>query len=290
MSDTGMRGFALQCPWSNCFPQLYNYYPMQPCSKTPFADFREVIDHIWKYHSSLLSCDRCDHRFFSAKRGEKDRPALDRLKHEHIKEHHSDKSKEQSRTARDCIRTMTDKQDDILRNWKAKNSKDKDAVKPNYISLCRSLFGDIEVPTNLTYTYWVPYYTTNPDYAGLGKRNEEYVMQRRSDAHQQLVTDPQHPQDPLSLDGQSLLGNWTVPKVAPDQDSGYGSKPPGETSHQVQLNNGTYTDVPWGYNCYWSQSDGNMDFAMAGIYFNEAIQQVPPFEVEPDDDSDGPVS
>ncbi|KAH8164071.1 hypothetical protein CIB48_g4167 [Xylaria polymorpha] len=168
---------------------------------------------------------------------------------------------------------MTDEQDNILKNWKAKNSKDKDAVKPNYISLCRSLFGDIEVPANLTYTYWIPYYTTNHDYASLGERNETYVMERRAIAQpgstagfhqQQLAPDPQHPKTRYYL-----------------------------TKTLDLPNNGTYMDVTWDCNYGWSHSDGNMDFAMAGCYFDEAIQQVPvpPYqlEVEPDDGSDGPV-
>ena len=64
-----MRGLGLQCPYSNCLPQLYTS-STKPCVYTAFADFREVIDHIWKYHSKLLSCDSCDHRFSTAKRGE----------------------------------------------------------------------------------------------------------------------------------------------------------------------------------------------------------------------------
>ena len=40
-----------------CLPQLYTS-STKLCVYTPFADTREVIDHIWKYHSYLLSCCR----------------------------------------------------------------------------------------------------------------------------------------------------------------------------------------------------------------------------------------
>lgn len=85
--DETVRGFGLQCLWSNCFPQLYESL-RTPCTLTPFADFRELIDHIWKYHSALLSCDRCDHRFTGARRRERERSALNALKEEHMNKCH----------------------------------------------------------------------------------------------------------------------------------------------------------------------------------------------------------
>lgn len=82
------RGLGLQCPFSNCFPQHYQY-SRAPCVLTSFADFREVVDHIWKYHSFILSCKYCDHRFSNGNRGEQARKKLLDLKAEHEREHHS---------------------------------------------------------------------------------------------------------------------------------------------------------------------------------------------------------
>ncbi|KAI0483885.1 hypothetical protein F4859DRAFT_417097 [Xylaria cf. heliscus] len=300
--DTETRGLGLQCPWSNCFPQLYNSRrkPL-PCSNTQFGEFRELIDHIWKYHSFLLSCDKCIYRFSSAKRTENGREALNELKSQHMEKCHSDKSKEVPRSPRDSIRTMTKEQDESLRKWKAKNGKDKDAVGLNYISLCRSLFGNIiEVPTNSN-PYFIPYYTTNIEYAKLGERNEAYVVQQRllptqlastGGFDQQLTPYPYQytTKDPLSLDEPALPGNWALPKQAPDQDSGYASGHPGVPALPAQANHGAYTDVSWGFNLTWPESDGNMMFRTTGSYFNNAMpDELPPFEVEPGDGSDEPI-
>jgi hypothetical protein len=83
----GTRGLQLQCPWSNCFPQLYGG-SKKPCALTPFADFRELTDHIWKYHSFILCCVHCDTRFASANRAKKARPTLDKLKNDHMMKNH----------------------------------------------------------------------------------------------------------------------------------------------------------------------------------------------------------
>ncbi|KAI8950296.1 hypothetical protein F4801DRAFT_355235 [Xylaria longipes] len=305
MSDERMRGFALQCPWSNCFPQLYDYFPRPPCSKTPFADFREVIDHIWKYHSSLLSCDSCNYRFLGAKRGERDRPALVRLKNEHIKNCHSDKSKDVPRSPQDSIKTMTDEQDEILQNWKPMDRGNKDTAESNYRSLCSSLFGNkVKVPANLRYNYLIAEYTTNPESARLGQKNEEYVIQHRAatqhgstaDLHQQLSPNTnQYIKNPLLLDECPPPSNWIVPKPAPDQDSGYASKPSGEAT--LQASNGTYINSAWGYDSAWRQSNVPVGYAYGGdTFFDAALNYRPPsVEIETEDNNweldnpDGPV-
>ncbi|KAI0450761.1 hypothetical protein F5B21DRAFT_413286 [Xylaria acuta] len=305
--DAGMRGLALQCPWSNCFPQLYDYVPRPPCSNTPFADFREVIDHIWKYHSSLLSCDKCGHRFKGARRGEKGRVDLDRLKNEHDNRCHSVKaqSKDVPINPRDSIKTMTEEQDKILKNWRAKKGNDGNTVESNYRSLCSSLFGnDVEVPTNLRYNYLIAEHTINPESARLGERNEAYVTQYRvaahsgltAGSHQQLSPNPyQYTKDPLQLDEGPRPSGWAIPKPAPDQDSGYASGPSGETA--LQANNGAYINSTWDYDSSWRQSNENVEYAYGGTthYFVDALNYPPSVDIETGDsrweleNPDGPV-
>ncbi|KAI1758325.1 hypothetical protein F4782DRAFT_525017 [Xylaria castorea] len=282
--NAGMRGLALQCPWSICFPQLYNNRQRTPCAQTPFASFRLMIDHIWKYHSSILSCDKCNYRFPGAKRGEKDRPTLVRLKNEHNKECHSDKSKDVPRNLRDSIRTMTDEQDEILRKFKAQDRENEETMEPNYKLLCSSLFGnDVEVPANLKYHYLIAEHTINPESARLGARNEEYVMQRRVAAqngstagfHQQLSPNSyQYPKNPLlldELDEPPPLSNWTILKPTPDLDSGYGSKPSAEAGPQAD--NSTGINTGWDYESGWRQSNDNFGYASGGdtTFFDQTL-------------------
>ncbi|KAI0553894.1 hypothetical protein F4679DRAFT_388731 [Xylaria curta] len=283
-----MRGFALQCPWSNCFPQLYDH-SREPCAITAFADFREMIDHIWKYHSFLLSCDKCLHRFKTSRRGEKVRQDLERQKSKHNDVFHSDKSNTISTNSRDFIKTMTEEQDKILKSWKVDKGKDKKTViESSYKSLCSSLFGNgIGVPTNIRYNYYIAEHIINAESARLGKRNEEYFMQRRVAAqpgstagfHQQLNHNSyQHPKYRLSLDEGPPPSDWTLQKTTPDQDSGYGSKPPAEAA--LQASNGAYNNPELRYDS--SQSNDNFEFAYGGetTYFEDALYRPSSVDLE----------
>ncbi|KAI0183781.1 hypothetical protein EV127DRAFT_255307 [Xylaria flabelliformis] len=294
--DAKRRGFAIQCPWSKCFPQLYDN-SRAPCVQTPFADFREISDHIWKYHSFLLSCDKCDYRFKSSRRGENVRQDLERQKSKHNDEFHSGKSNNIPKNSRDFIRTMTEEQDKILKSWKADKGKDKGMVESNYRSLCSSLFGNgIGVPTNIQYNYYIAEYKTNPESARQGERNEEYFTRCRVAAQpgstagfpQQLSPSPYQ----LSLDEPSRPDDWIVPKTAPDQDSGYGSKPSTETAPSA--NNGVCNNPNWSYNPGWYPSNDN---AVAFTnFFDEALNYHYPSDIEMGDqnwelgNSDGPKS
>ncbi|KAI0502900.1 hypothetical protein F5B22DRAFT_631512 [Xylaria bambusicola] len=230
--DGGMRGDALQCPWSNCFPQLYKH-SKNPCTLTPFADFREVTDHIWKYHSFLLSCGHCDHRFPSAKRGESHRSDLEKIK----KRHWDNGCKKTMSDPDHSLKTMTDEQDRILKSWKGTNTKDQASVKPNYESLCRSLFGDgVHVPWVNKYHYFIPEYMVNQESARLGEENLHYIRQRKAAKQLSLGTyglqNMQNTINPLVLDEYPQPKDWVLPVHNADQDSAYGSGGTGESSAQ----------------------------------------------------------
>ncbi|KAI0407236.1 hypothetical protein F4802DRAFT_46295 [Xylaria palmicola] len=93
----------------------------------------------------------------------------------------------------DSIKTMTEEQDKDLRNWKSQNTKDKDAAKYNYGSLCRALFGKgVRVPDNHVYHYLVAEYTINPDSRNLGEENLRYVRQRQFVAQPGSTASPSH--------------------------------------------------------------------------------------------------
>ncbi|KAI1741772.1 hypothetical protein F4680DRAFT_60036 [Xylaria scruposa] len=273
-----LRGFALQCPWSNCFPQLYDH-SREPCAITAFADFREMIDHIWKYHSFLLSCDKCIHRFTNSRRGEKVRQDLERKKSEHNDVFHSDTRNNIPANSRHFIKTMTEEQDKILKSWKAEKGKDKKTVESSYKSLCSSLFGNgIGVPTNIQWNYYIAEHNINTESARLGEKNIEYFMQCRVTAqpvsttgfHQQSSPNSyQHPKNRLSLDEGPPPANWELQKTAPDQDSGYCSKPSAEAA--LQANNDAYDNPEWIYDS--SQSNDNFGFAFGGEtnFFEDAL-------------------
>ncbi|KAI1366891.1 hypothetical protein F5Y08DRAFT_337143 [Xylaria arbuscula] len=214
---------------------------------TPFANFREVTDHIWKYHSFLLSCERCDHRFLGAKRGESHRSALEKLKKEHW-----DKDCRNTRLDPDhSLKTMTDDQDKRLKSWKCTNTKDGASVKPNYESLCHSLFGSgIYVPPDQKWDYYIPKYTIDELYSKLGEMNLKYVRQNQPAGDEpapstrvQLIFSPynNHPPhlqttiNPLLLDECHQPCDWRLPtQKNPDQDSAYGSGGIGESARQQQ--------------------------------------------------------
>ncbi|KAI0966147.1 hypothetical protein F4678DRAFT_302021 [Xylaria arbuscula] len=245
--DGERRGFGLQCPWSNCFPQLYEHYSRLPCTLTPFADFREMIDHIWKYHSFLLSCRNCDYRFKYAKRADKVQKELDALKKDHLEKD----CKNVTPNLEHYYKTMTDTQDKILKKWHAYKPKEEAFARSNYISLCQHLFGDgVKLPVDHRYNYFVPEYTTNKESFHLGEINLEYIRRRRfpvepepsSSSHQQPSFTYDYPQhmphtiDPLLLD-EGLeegpqLQDWIVYQPGPDHDSAYGSGGTGESAPQ----------------------------------------------------------
>ncbi|RWA11282.1 hypothetical protein EKO27_g3829 [Xylaria grammica] len=136
---------------------------------------------------------------------------------------------------------MTSEQDANLKNWKAKNNKDKNSVKPNYDSLCRCLFGNgILLPETPEYNYYIPEYTTNPAYGHLGLRNIDYIRQCQSTpqlASTSLQPTPApyllHPAglyhaNPLMLDDTYEPVEYVSAKTIPSHDSGYGSNDAGE--------------------------------------------------------------
>ncbi|KAI1189682.1 hypothetical protein F5B17DRAFT_172844 [Nemania serpens] len=274
--DGSIRGFGLQCLWSNCFPQLYESL-RTPCTLTPFADFRELIDHIWKYHSALLSCDRCDHRFTGARRREKERSALNALKEEHINKCHPENDEGAPTSVGHEIKTMTPEQDEILREWKGRNVKDPREVVSNYEWLCRSLLGDgVEVPSH-RYHYLIHEHIVNPNSHELGLRNLEYAKQSNAATqlarfHQQLYPapgrsqfpNPQHHINPLYLDDTLQPDNWKLVDHEPSQDSGYASRDP--RGPPLQMNTSAYMGPTWDFE----------DLASTGAYFQEALDQRPP--------------
>ncbi|KAI1178295.1 hypothetical protein F4777DRAFT_111811 [Nemania sp. FL0916] len=235
------RGFNLQCLWSKLFPQLYEH-SREPCALTPFATFRELTDHIWKYHSYLLSCSECDYRFLSAKRREEHWPELDELKNRHIQECHPNFVGGNAPHANGSnIITMKEYQDESLRNWKQEKRNNIVLPKESYISLCYCLWGSgITAPNECEYTYLVPEYKTNELSASQGERNIEYARLSNSgidlaSRHQPENLISYNPQlshsaqqstiYPLSLDESRQPEAWGLAETKPDQDSGYASGP-----------------------------------------------------------------
>ncbi|TGJ85345.1 hypothetical protein E0Z10_g3386 [Xylaria hypoxylon] len=226
----GIRGSGLQCPWSNCFPQLYAN-SRYPCALTSFGDFRQVLDHIWKYHSFLLSCEYCDHRFLDAKRTGKDWSNLDVLKKEHTIRCHNDNTSDSTSTRKDSVKTMTKEQDGIFRNWRYRNNQY--AIKLAYESLCRSIFGaEIQVP-DYKYHYYVPDHTINTSSREIGELNMEYYTSRfqtpaqsepTASSHQKPILNYHLPQTQESLNPLSFDTPMTGPVMQfNDIDSTYGS-------------------------------------------------------------------
>ncbi|KAI1422573.1 hypothetical protein F5Y12DRAFT_611062 [Xylaria sp. FL1777] len=292
--DGGIRGFGLQCPWSNCFPQLYKH-SKNPCTLTPFADFREMTDHIWKYHSCLLSCNNCDHRFLNARRTQGHLSALDKLKKNHLESVCTNLTPNPEH----YIKTMTDTQDKILKRWKPKNINDEALAKPHYYSLCHSLFGDgVQLPEDHKYHYFLPEYTVNKASDQLGKINLEYIKQRQSTTDNEPTSSSSHqeprfttycPQpmqstiNPLLLDDEGAQPcDWTVHQPGPDHDSAYGSGGTGESALQQSAS----TDMDYMPHLVWPQ------LSMPG-FSQDALDERPPsitegnWELEDYDGSSG---
>ncbi|KAH9998199.1 hypothetical protein F4779DRAFT_605886 [Xylariaceae sp. FL0662B] len=247
-----------QCPWSKCFPQLYLYYD-EPCTKTPFPDFRSLNDHIWRYHSNLLSCNKCDHRFTYAKRTEKHRQKLEEEKRDHDKMYHSSNTDKEEKRGNKCkhkrqkkertktkdpVETMTLQQDKSFKKWQDDHDKQgKDHAK--YNSLYRCLFGDgIPLPENPYYDYLVYEHTVNPSSWSRGQDSLEYVRNHGPQSglnHQALSKLDQQPlvADVYSLDDQRDAGlqpeDWSIRKGKPTDDSGYVSKSPAPKDRVAEL-------------------------------------------------------
>ncbi|KAI0549184.1 hypothetical protein F4679DRAFT_584759 [Xylaria curta] len=88
---------------------------------------------------------------------------------------------------------------------------------------------------------------------------------------------------PLSLDEGPPPSDWTLRKTTPDQDSGYGSKPPAEAA--LQASNGAYNNPELRYDS--SQSNDNFEFAYKGetTYFDDELYRPSSldFEIEDND-------
>ncbi|KAI0396636.1 hypothetical protein F5Y17DRAFT_93024 [Xylariaceae sp. FL0594] len=172
------RGLGLQCPFSKCLPQLFDRYPTGPCVVTRFADFREMSDHIWKYHSYLLGCQACDYRFKAGKRTQMNRHELADLKRKHAEKKHQPGSTT-SRTA-DPRETMTAEEDELFKNFKAEDGTSEATMVDNYQRLCRLLFGANVIVPDPKWNYFIPEFIISPLSAENGRRNLEYVRSRRS--------------------------------------------------------------------------------------------------------------
>jgi ribosomal protein L37E len=136
----------LQCPFSKCYPQLYED-TKSPCTLTGFPTFRALRDHIWKYHSNLLGCDMCGHRFASAKRKNEHKDELNALKQKHYEQCHPDGGAGESPDSNLMITTLSEDGDEMIKLWKEEKGI---SDEQNYQSLCRSLFGDsIRVPADI---------------------------------------------------------------------------------------------------------------------------------------------
>ncbi|KAI0198536.1 hypothetical protein F4808DRAFT_255200 [Astrocystis sublimbata] len=305
MSDESeMDGFELQCPWSNCFPLLYeSELYRSPCSKTPFPDFRTLLDHVWKYHSFILSCDHCAHRFTDGKRSKRWRGDLDKMKRIHVEEHHSDDGIKSGRDSRESIKTMTNQQDETLSTWQRTRRRREDTREADYISLCSSLFGDdIRTPENLSecYNYLVPEHKFNHASRELGMRNEAYILEQLLPSQststigirQELATDAHQPiKDPLSLDEpSSTIDNWTVLKT---KDSGYDSRPHGETNAENRMDDvlGSYHQPEYNQSSYhgpnYQEPDNAMELAGVSEGFAESFHDLNSFSWQMDDDDFG---
>ncbi|TGJ81515.1 hypothetical protein E0Z10_g7250 [Xylaria hypoxylon] len=183
---------------------------------------------------------------------------------------------------------MTSEQDDILKRWRYTNSKDKGSVKPNYDSLCCSLFGDgVQPPENPEYHYYIPEHITNSVSFNRGQQNIDYFRQRQSapqpvwTSSSQQQPNPmayrsqhpgfiqQHATDPLLLDEPPQPENWTLMKPPPDQDSGYDSNGIGKSA--LQPNTDGYINPQ---DMYWQHF--NQNIASAGAFSQDALERRPP--------------
>ncbi|KAI1374793.1 hypothetical protein F4677DRAFT_156204 [Hypoxylon crocopeplum] len=170
----------LQCPWSKCFPHLYRNSE-EPCAISSFEDFRQLNDHIWKYHSNLLSCKDCDHRFTNAKRTKDHMEELEEMKRKHAEKCHGSSTgeeeddtgedgrrgqkKEKPKRLKHSVQTMTPDHDVRFRSWQdmcrritrgQERLEDTNQNGPvvKYKSLCECLFDNSFVaPTNPYYDF-----------------------------------------------------------------------------------------------------------------------------------------
>ncbi|KAI3320329.1 hypothetical protein HD806DRAFT_524972 [Xylariaceae sp. AK1471] len=198
---------------------------------------------------------------------------------------------------------MTEEQDKRLKDWKYKNGKEKDAMKPNYASLCRCLFENgVKVPENpAEYHYYLPEYTVNESSHALGLRNLEYVSsllaaQTVGSQHQlnppdRLPPNPISYIDPLQLDEPSRPHphQWGVQKPTLDLDSAYGSNEANDIAQRTSSDNACLNPL-WLYpNTRWGHS--NVNVASIGAFSQEALYPRPDeleLELWVSESSDGP--
>ncbi|KAI0014530.1 hypothetical protein F4780DRAFT_249755 [Xylariomycetidae sp. FL0641] len=260
--EYGEEDHKFCCPWSSCFPHTFSDKPSRlPCTQQGFPNWRTLNDHIWKYHSNVLCCEQCDHRFINGPREDKRRPQLEKLKEDHRLECHPTsrpasvtkkrkrKVHERPTQPKDQEKTMTEEDDLSFQRWQKEWSKQGTQRRPNckerYDALCLCLFGAKVVPPDTPYyQYWVPQHTRNTEIANRSLCNLAYARERystsdlaRLPARQASVVLSQT--EPVSSNQQHLrqdaytLGDTSIdlgrdpPNYGPGQpaeDSGYGSK------------------------------------------------------------------
>ncbi|GAP87052.1 hypothetical protein SAMD00023353_2500890 [Rosellinia necatrix] len=260
MADTGEKDdYKLQCPWSKCFPQLYQT-TKSPCTNTSFPDFRVLGDHINKYHTNLLGCPNCDHRYLNARRKTpKDIDDLNAEKRRH--RCNSNKGKNAGAHLDHVLITMTEEQDKGFRLWKRDRKKTTQEI---YASLCYLLFGDeVEVPDNYEWNYWIPECVVNQDSWDRGQRNLEHARR----GGQALGMPPPLPPTTatvddftadlydgmtmgtpplaLTLDDNQPVSGWAQvrAKASIGQDSGYYSRGDMAAVQQSDGRSGGYSNV-----------------------------------------------
>ncbi|KAI8626439.1 hypothetical protein F5Y19DRAFT_223278 [Xylariaceae sp. FL1651] len=176
---------------------------------------------------------------------------------------------------------MTEEQDEKLRKWKYKDSKEEQGIKTKYDSLCRCLFGEgVQVPENHRFNYFTLEHTINKVSSDRGQKNLAYVNQHQSTAR--LETSPGYRQqpsfqvplspkpmtqgpDPLLLDDdlRPYHTDWGMPNTVYTNDSAYYSNEPQNAA--AQGSSGAYQHVP-DPNESWSHPNPSWDVSKVGAF------------------------
>ncbi|KAI1333743.1 hypothetical protein F5Y15DRAFT_430410 [Xylariaceae sp. FL0016] len=281
--SAGSDRLQLQCPFSNCYPQLYEESD-KPCAVTPFKDYRHLDEHIWMYHSFLRSCKHCDVRFFEAKKSKRQRLELETAKIEHFNRHHANQSTMGNDAQNDGtlskyhVLTMTQEQDKRFTNWQSENAKRKNLTdEEKYKSLCKCLIeDDVNLPTDIKFHYLMYEHLANPLSYERGQKNLELFKGRHQYTEQSFQMQP-FPATPSSTEnGAWSLDDdsgpqpltWHVRNLTPTVDSGYGSK-------DKQQPDGTRDEgAP-----QWSRAnpDPDLNSTVMGSFADEHFQYDPQF-------------
>ncbi|KAI1259078.1 hypothetical protein F5Y18DRAFT_317293 [Xylariaceae sp. FL1019] len=183
----------LQCPWSNCFPQLYAD-DTSTCAITAFASFRRLKAHIKEKHSQTNTASEV----FQGRN----------------------------------LKIMTANKAEELKQWspaKYSNHRVYDRkCKDLYMEMCRTLFGEGIQVEDPQYHHFVLEFSVNPKSRKLGETNLAYIHAAEFDQHRMArapaTTIPPQPHD-LDEDGPPPPTSWGVSAHTTTEesakDSGY---------------------------------------------------------------------